>query len=189
MKKSKKNTPAKRTLTAPAPPTQGAKNPTPIFMRPLIQLSPEMQEAFLTAISNGNKHATALKQLELNWRSVSLYMTTDPAFKARYDEAMAMRQELLDILREEEADHRAIVGWNEPVFQNGVQVGVIRRFSDKLMELRLKATNPAKYAERYEHTGAGGGPVAVVQMVGGPARPATIVEWERQVRQLKDDER
>jgi hypothetical protein len=153
--------------------------------RQLVLLSLEVQEAFIAKIANGTMHTAALRSLGLTWRRVSLHMTTDPEFATRYQEAITMREQLITILREEEADRRAIEGWDEPVFQNGIQVGVIRRFSDKLMELRLKATNPRKYAERYEHTGVDGGPI-VQQVVGGPTRPASIAEWERQVREAWD---
>jgi hypothetical protein len=144
-----------------------------------------IQADFLRYLSNGEKHCVALKLVGLEWRKVSAYMTHDPAFKELYEEAVRIRNEYVGILREESADDRAINGWEDPIYQGGVRVGERRLFSDRLMELRLKATDPGKYADRHEHTGAGGGPVAVVQMVGGPARPATIAEWEKQRRELE----
>lgn len=153
-------------------------------LRPIILLSPEKEEAFLAAIANGGWHTTVLKALNLTWRVLSLHMTVVPDFRERYDEAVKMREQLMTILREEEADRRAIEGWDDPVFQGGIQVGVVRKYSDRLMELRLKAADPAKYAERHEYTGADGGPI-VQQMVGGPPRPATIAEWEKQVGNAK----
>jgi len=166
--KSGANPPAKR-------PTEGK----------WYDITPDKQADFLRYLSNGEKHCVALKLVGLEWRTVSAYMTHDPAFKELYEEAVRIRNEYVGILREESADDRAINGWEDPIYQGGVKVGERRLFSDRLMELRLKATDPGKYADRHEHTGAGGGPVAVVQMVGGPARPATIAEWEKQRRELE----
>lgn len=178
MKNSKK--PLKRRRNVPV-------KRKPNTQKSLLQLSAELQEAFLASIANGARHTTALRSLGLTWRRVSLHMADDPDFAIRYREAVAMREQFITIVREEEADQRAIEGWDQPIFQGGVQIGVTRRYSDRLMELRLKATNPAKYAERHEYTGADGGPI-VQQIVGGPARPATVAEWLRQIAQIKDGE-
>jgi len=166
---------------AKAPPDTPAKRPTE---GKWYDIPYEKQADFLRFLSNGEKHAVALKLTGLEWRTVSAFMTHDPKFKEMYEEAVRIRNEYVGILREESADERAINGWEDPIFQNGVRVGERRLFSDRLMELRLKGADPKKYAERYEHTGADGGPMAVVQMVGGPARPATIAEWEKQVREV-----
>ena len=43
---------------------------------------------------------------------------------------------------EAEARRRALDGWDEPVFQKGEQVGVIRKYSDRLTEVLLKGRRP-----------------------------------------------
>ncbi len=69
---------------------------------------------------------------------------------------------------EAEMVRRGIIGWEEPVFgklpgkETGTgKVGSRRMFSDRMLELCLKARRPEKFRERHEHTGAGGGPIQV----------------------------
>ncbi len=56
---------------------------------------------------------------------------------------------------------RGVQGWDEPVYQGGELVGHKRVYSDRLLEIGLRARLPEKYSERQrlEHTGAGGGPI------------------------------
>jgi hypothetical protein len=51
-------------------------------------------------------------------------------------------------LLEEEADRRGRDGYDVPVFFRGKKVGVKRRYSDGLLQARLKAVLPNKYRER-----------------------------------------
>ena len=76
----------------------------------------------------------------------------DAGFRALWEEAELIAADLL----EAEARRRAYDGTLKPVFQQGVQVGVIREYSDKLLELLLKAHKPDKYKDTKEvqHTGA-----------------------------------
>src|SRR5262249_14901617 len=51
-------------------------------------------------------------------------------------------------LIEDEAHRRAVEGVLTPVFHGGVKVGEVREYSDRLLELILKARRPRKYAEQ-----------------------------------------
>jgi len=46
---------------------------------------------------------------------------------------------------EDEAYRRAVEGWDEPVFNRGVLVGYVRKYSDKLLALMLEGAKPEKY--------------------------------------------
>jgi len=65
----------------------------------------------------------------------------DPAFAAAWDQALDAYVELL----EAEADRRAVLGEEEPVFYGGKQVGVRAKPSDSLLMFRLKALRPGRY--------------------------------------------
>lgn len=67
----------------------------------------------------------------------------DESFKERWSEHVEAFADQL----EQEAKRRAHDGWDEPVFYQGQQVGVVRKYSDRMLELMLKATRPAKYRE------------------------------------------
>lgn len=80
------------------------------------------------------------------------------AFAALWDDAMDQAGDLL----EAEARRRAYEGWNEPVYGRLAgkdagegEIGVVRKYSDTLMQTLLKGAKPEKYRERQqiEHTG------------------------------------
>jgi hypothetical protein len=81
----------------------------------------------------------------------------DPEWMARFDDA---HKAMCDRIRAAYF-RRAIEGVDEPVFQMGVQVGTIRRYSDPLLMALGKAHMPDLFRERTatELTGPGGGPI------------------------------
>jgi hypothetical protein len=64
----------------------------------------------------------------------------------------------LDLL-EKECVRRALVGWKEPVYQGGKELGTIRKFSDNLLIFLLKGKRPEVFRERHELTGVNGAPL------------------------------
>lgn len=90
--------------------------------------------------------------------SVYRWRKENPAFAARWAQALTLATELL----EEEADRRGRDGLDEPVFHRGRQCGTKRRYSDGLLLARLKAVRPESYRERV--------PAAAAQL-----RPVTVV--------------
>ena len=70
-------------------------------------------------------------------------------FARLWDEAV---EEAVDCL-EREAWRRAVEGFEEPVFYQGAQVGVVKKYSDRMLELLLKGHLPEKYKDRHEVTG------------------------------------
>lgn len=77
--------------------------------------------------------------------TVRSHLTTDPVFKAAYDEAMNDFKEHV----ETEIYRRAISGWDEEVYQQGEYVGTIRKFDSRLLELLAKRHIP-EYKEKFE---------------------------------------
>jgi hypothetical protein len=51
---------------------------------------------------------------------------------------------------EGEIRSRAMVGWDEPVFQKGEQVGVIHKKSENLLMFYAKAQMPSKYRDNVQ---------------------------------------
>ena len=95
----------------------------------------------------------------------------DPEFAKLWEEAIEISMDALEM----EARKRAL-GWDEPIVnKDGVVVGTRRVFSDKMMEILLKAHRPEKYREKFEHDHKVGGGVIVM-----PA-PMSEDEWEKQV--------
>lgn len=114
-------------------------------------------EVLFAAIAQGAPVGTALAEAGYKRATAYEWRREDPDFATRWAEAQALAVERM----EAEADRRAVEGVLEPVFHQGEVVGHVRKFSDTLLMFRLKALEPAKYRERYEHSGAGGSPLTV----------------------------
>lgn len=80
-----------------------------------------------------------------------------PDYEGRFKEA---HEKACDRL-EKEAVRRAVEGWEEPVYGSGgpgvgsVQVGAVRKYSDRMLEIMLKARRPERFRERHDFTSAG----------------------------------
>jgi len=71
------------------------------------------------------------------------WLVKDPEYAAKFEEAaVAYRVRMIE-LYEKECDKRAIEGWDEPVFYQGLQTGLKRKFSDILLMFRLKKLDPS----------------------------------------------
>jgi len=88
-----------------------------------------------------------------------------PDYRARFDAAKERSIERL----ESEMLRRAVDGYDEPVYGKGegrdagvVQVGTIRRYSDRLLEVALRANRPSKYREKDTSSSTGNVNVQVV---------------------------
>ncbi len=95
---------------------------------------------------------TGLSKPEYVW-----LRSRSPEFKALAKEAEKVADEVRQIEREETAHQRAVEGEEIPVYtQKGVLAGTYRKASDKLMEILLRASDPAKYREpKADGQGAG----------------------------------
>lgn len=94
----------------------------------------------------------------------------DPDFGERYEDA---RQVFLDKL-EAEAYRRAVDGWDEPVFRNEGQVGVVRKYSDTMLQMLMKGHNPDRYRDRVQADVTTNGGVLVV-----PAVATDVEAWKK----------
>ena len=78
-----------------------------------------------------------------------------PRFYELWQVVRAVGEEGRKQTRLDAAHDRAVNGWLEPVYHKGEVCGHVRRFSDRLLELLLKADDPEKFADRQkvEQTG------------------------------------
>lgn len=101
-------------------------------------------------VSAAVKAAGVARSTAYEWRE------NDPAFAA----AWASAEETATDALEAEARRRAIDGWDEPVFQGGKDVGTIRRYSDRMLEILLKGhRHRFRENSKVEVSGPNGGPV------------------------------
>ena len=113
--------------------------------------SKKKAEIFLSALAQYGNVTRAADEAGWN-RCLYRKRQADPAFARAWDEAAAIGVAAL----EDEARRRAYEGWDEPVWHKGEECGTVRKFSDTLLIVLLKAHMPEKYQERQkvEHSGS-----------------------------------
>jgi len=129
-----------------------------------IQDGMPWMKAFLIALCNtpvvghacdaaGISRQTAYRHRDENLEFASLW---DAAIDAGWDRA------------EKEAVRRAVDGFENPVFHNGVEVGTKREYSDRLLEVLLKGNRAKTYRETHalEVTGRNGGAIQTEKVNG-----------------------
>jgi hypothetical protein len=105
---------------------------------------PEARERFLEHLPRGIPVLTAALLAGFGRDAAYTWREADADFAAAWAAAYAEGSDAI----EEEARRRAMDGWDEPVFQGGEQVGVVRRYSDRLLERLLKGRKPELYGEQ-----------------------------------------
>lgn len=117
------------------------------------------REPFLKALATLGNYKGAAEAVGLDRKTVFRWRKDDPEFDQACSDAL---DEAADTL-EAEAKRRAVEGVDEPLTFQGAIFGHVKRYSDQLLTLLLKANRPEKFREKtsMELTGAGGGPVKV----------------------------
>lgn len=113
--------------------------------------------------------ATA-KQFGVTCEGARMARKRVPEFDAAVKQAYCEFKDKL----EREALRRSVEGWEEPVFYRGEQVGVVHKWSDRLMELMLKR-HIAEYRDRHQVDMNVTGGVLVV-----PPMAKDSATWEKQ---------
>lgn len=114
---------------------------------------------FLEALSTYGNISRAAEKSGLDRAGLYVKRRNDNAFSAEWDKAMEIGVEAI----EDEAKRRAFEGWEEPVWYRGDLCGTVRKFSDTLLIVLLKAHKPEKYREnsKVELSGKDGTPIEV----------------------------
>jgi hypothetical protein len=113
------------------------------------------KQAFLAEFRLHGIVAPAARAAGIARQTVYEWQEHDPEFAVALNLA---REEAIDAL-EHEAHRRAVFGVKQerPIYYRGELVGTqeVTEYSDRLLELALKAGRPDKYRERYDVTTAG----------------------------------
>lgn len=111
---------------------------------PSKEMTPGRAQAVLDAVATGSEDKEACEWAGISVATLRRRQKSDPEFAAAYAEA---RQTRIEVYRGE-ARRRALEGWEEPVFFRGQQVGAVRKFSDRMLEVLLRAEDPATFGDR-----------------------------------------
>lgn len=119
--------------------------------RPVRSMELEWVGPFIGAIAEGLSIDNAATAANVHPTTVYQRRRENKEFRDAWNEAAEVGTRLL----EQEAQRRAFHGSDEPVFFQGLQCGVIRKYSDTLMIFLLKARRPEKYRDGVEDGGRG----------------------------------
>lgn len=122
-----------------------------------MKFTPAKRKRFLEVLRATANVSEAARRCGLTRRAAYNHRDADPTFRAEWDEAV---EEAIDKL-EREAWRRGVEGVDRPVTYQGEITATFKEYSDRMLELLLKAHRPDKYKDRVEtqHTGKGGEPL------------------------------
>jgi hypothetical protein len=104
------------------------------------------QARYLRSYAKTGNITTACRRAKISRPTLYRWRDTDQKFAKLEAEAVEQANDMLV----REARRRAERGWLEPVYQRGVQVGTIRKYSDALMITLLKGHRPEVYKDRVD---------------------------------------
>lgn len=163
-----------------SPPANARREVTrPVFRERANALTQEEIEGFLVALATTGQFNQAAYGVGRTPQSFRKLAMDDPGFALQLDDALQDYSEML----QGEALHRALKGVVEPVFGKDGLVGWKRVYSDRLLELELKASNKMKYYPPAQSNGLPApadnsmGPKTGVVLL--PPRSRSHEEWER----------
>ena len=123
----------------------------------------EREATVLAVLAAGGSMLAAATAAGVSRSSLCERRTKSEEFNRKVNEAVEAGTDAL----EDEAIRRAMFGVDEPVFYQGNECGKVRKYSDTLLSVMLKARRPDKYKERAhnEVTGLDGKPIEVKAVV------------------------
>jgi hypothetical protein len=102
------------------------------------------RETFLLALTNAGNVTAACRAAGIGKQTAYQWRQDEPAFADAWADAL---EEAVDGL-EKEAWRRAVDGVDKPIVYQGVVTGTYREYSDRMLEILLKAHRPDKFIER-----------------------------------------
>ena len=104
--------------------------------------------AFLDALRVHGCVTAAASSVGYDRSTVYRYRDEHPEFAEGWVDALETAADNLEL----EARRRGIDGWDEPIFQGGQQVGVVRKYSDQLLITLLRGSREKFRTSRHEVT-------------------------------------
>lgn len=114
----------------------------------LVKFDADRKHRFLMLYRLTGQLQRAARECGIAPSTVRTHLQDDIDFRNAVDEAYGDFKELV----EAEVMRRAIMGWDEPVYQQGVLAGSVRKYDSRLLELLAKRHIP-EFKEKFEISG------------------------------------
>lgn len=135
------------------------------------EMRPVIKEAYLKYLASTGTGCKAAAEAGVAVQTIYNWRAKDHEFDEACNQA---NRDYCNVLRAE-IHRRGVIGYEEPVFYQGVQVGNVRKFSDRMLELQAKA-KMHEYRDRQQiDMNVSGGVVAVP----GIAKDSRVWEEEQ----------
>lgn len=108
------------------------------------------RERFIAALRESGNVSAGVRAAGYARSTIYLWKDENAEFAAQWEEAL---EEAIDSL-EQEAWRRGVLGIEKPITHQGKITATTKEYSDRMLEILLKAHRPEKYRERIEHKGA-----------------------------------
>lgn len=132
----------------------------------------KQKEIFLEQLARTGNVTSAARMAGWKYPTVAeQFREIDPDFAFAWADAKRRANDALEM----EARRRAVEGVQEPVFHKGEIVGSVTKYSDKLLEVILKAEMPEKYREMQLASSDQPG----VLMIPRSSEERDITDWEK----------
>jgi len=103
------------------------------------KFTPEARKVFLETYAKTMSVQASCDAAGFHYLTYRKHFREDPGFMAEVEEAKRRHYDLV----EQEVFRRGVLGWDEPKFGANGQVGTIRRYSDRMLELYAQRRIPA----------------------------------------------
>lgn len=130
-----------------------------------VHLTAKLKREYLEVLSRCGVKMRSAMAIGVCPQTIMNARKSDPKFEEAVQTAMELYRERIAFALQS----RAVDGWDEPVFYRGEEVGSIRKYSDKLMELEAKRQIPEYRDHVSVDANVKGGVLVVGPSAGNPA--------------------
>jgi hypothetical protein len=111
---------------------------------------------FVEGVADGRKCVAMLKKLGRSWMDFQKLHFLDQRLYKVFSYAAKLGEDYRQMVREEEADRRAVDGTKKGIWYKGKRVGHELEYSDTLLLALLKAGDPDRFSDRKDIRHSGG---------------------------------
>jgi len=147
-------------------------------------LNPEKMQEFLNHVRGGMAVMKAAEKVKVSHQTLYNRRRENEEFAEQWEAALVESDKITVARLEQEADRRAIEGYEKPIYQGGELVGSEQRYSDTLLMFRLNGLASDKYRQRTEHTVQGEININVTEMYREAAKAADELRAKTEHKRL-----
>ena len=122
-----------------------------------LKWTEELEQKCIDVMMEKGTKKAVIDALEIDYHRLNKHLRENKGFAEAFLEA---EEYYVDTL-EEEIHRRAVTGYEEPVFGKEGQIGTIKRYSDRLLEVAIKGRRD-KYRNNFNKSGVDGSNVGVI---------------------------